>query len=249
MFPKTLHQIWLGRNPFPAEGERWCASFAKFMPDWEYKRWGDADLPALADRFLCPHLILDESIGMGIRCDVLRFELMRLFGGIYLDHDMEIFRPLDELIEENCVHFALSFNSIDDVSTALFASRAGHPFWELLLRRLRASVPPRRPDNPWDVLHLTGYGAVRAALRAWLNDNLQSRELRADDSWTAGWLFEHGDLMLWSREAVHPYHVGELRHEDFRLENFPRAYAAHHWQGQWFGEDAEARAAQARAEA
>lgn len=241
MFSKTIHQIWLGKKSFPEVGERWTEGYRKVMPDWEIKRWGDNDLSGLADRLLCPHLIMDESVGMGVRCDVLRYELIRLFGGIYMDHDMEIFRPLDEILMEDCLHVALSFNTLGDVSTALFASPAGHPFWEFYLKRLGESVPAKRPGNPWDVLHLTGYGALGKALHDWLGGNMESQQLEEGDGWVAGWLFEHGDLVTWSREAVHPYHVGELSHDRFRIADFPRAYAAHHWQGEWFGEDAEAR--------
>ncbi|WP_353566093.1 hypothetical protein [Haloferula sargassicola] len=183
---------------------------------------------------------MDPELGFGIRCDVLRFELIRLFGGLYLDHDMEVLQPLDELILDDCLHIGLSFNSVDAVSTAIFGSPAGHPFWDFHLGRLRESVPPQRPDNPWDVLQLTGYKALASALHEWLQGNYLARELSRPDGFVAGWLFEHCDLVLWSREAVHPYHVGELAFEDFRRENFPNAYAAHHWQGEWFAEHAEA---------
>lgn len=233
MFPKIIHQIWLGSTPFPAMGEKWTASYRRFMPDWEIKRWCDADLAELAGRMRCPHLVLDESLGIGIRCDVLRYEILRIFGGIYLDHDIEIFRPLDEILIEDCLHFALSFNSVDDVSTAMFGSPPGHPFWDRLLKDLENSVSARRPDDPWEVLDLTGYRAVRKSLHAMLKGETEGRTLEAEDGWVAGWLFDEADLVAWSREAVHPYHVGEMRHESFRPADFPRAYAAHHWQGEW----------------
>lgn len=236
MFPKIIHQIWLGRKPFPEMGEAWTASYRKFMPDWEIKRWSDADLPELAERLRCPHLVLDERLGMGIRCDVLRYEIVRLFGGLYMDHDIEIFRPLDEILIEDCLHFALSFNSLDDVSNAMFGSPPGHPFWELLLENLGESVPIRRPEDPWEVLDLTGYRAVRKALRVMLKGQNEGHALEAEDGWVAGWLFEEADFVAWSREAVHPYHVEEMRHEAFRSADFPRAYGAHHWQGEWVEE-------------
>ncbi|WP_193212936.1 glycosyltransferase family 32 protein [Luteolibacter marinus] len=231
--PKTIHQIWLGDNPFPEAGEAWTGTYREYMPDWEVKRWGDADLEELAGKLICPHLVLDESVGMGIRCDVLRYEIVRLFGGLYLDHDMEIFRPLDEIMIEGCLHFALSFNALDDVSTAMFASPPGHPFWDLLLEDLGSSVPSRRPEDPWEVLDLTGFRAVRKNLRTLLGGTNGSRALKAEDGWVAGWLFDEADLVTWSREAVHPYHVEEMRYDAFRKEDYPRAFAAHHWQGEW----------------
>lgn len=78
----------------PGDRGGWTASYRKFSPDWEIKRQGDTDLPELAGKVRRAHLVLDESLGMGIRCDVTGCEIVRLFGGLYLDHDMEIFRPL-----------------------------------------------------------------------------------------------------------------------------------------------------------
>lgn len=82
MIPKTVHQIWLGNHPFPEIALPWQASISKWLPGWEYRLWQDADLPALAEHALCPHLMLDERLGMGIRPDVIRFEILRQHGGL-----------------------------------------------------------------------------------------------------------------------------------------------------------------------
>ena len=86
----------------------------------------------------------------------------------------------------------------------MFGSPPGHPFWDLLLEDLGKSVPNQRPEDPWQVLDLTGYRAVRKALHGLLNGKTEGRALEAEDGWVAGWLFDEADLVTWSREAVHP---------------------------------------------
>lgn len=233
MISRAIHQIWLGDRPFPEQGAAWAAQAREVMPDWDYRLWTDDDLPGLTERLLCPRLVLDDSLPMGIRCDVLRYEIMRLYGGLYLDHDMEVFRPLDEIMERTCLHVGLSFNRLEALSNAIFAAPAQHPFWDLLLRRIDEAVPARPAADPASVLKFTGYIAVHSALLSWLGGNFDALKVVADGCWTAGWPFDHGDVVAWSREAVHPYHFEEMDHGSFRREDFPRAYAAHHWHGEW----------------
>lgn len=211
------------------------------MPDWEYRLWGDADLPKLAENMLCPELVLDESIGMGIRPDVLRFEILRQHGGIYLDHDMEVFRPLDEILVEDCMHFGFDLPGLASCGTAILASPEGHPFWEFYLRRIRATVKPERPADPWAVLNLTGPAALRRAIHEWLGGNFHGTAIVGEKDVVLGHIFEHGDLVGWSREAVFPYHISEHNFAGYCPGKYPQAYAAHHWQGEWFREDAEAK--------
>lgn len=239
MIPRTVHQIWLGQHPYPACAEPWRAAIQHHLPDWTYRLWTDADVADLARASLCPQLLLDETLGMGMRPDLIRYEILRQHGGLYLDHDMELLGPLDEVMASDCLHFGFDQPGPASPGTAILASPAGHPFWEMHLRRLRATVRPVRPDNPWDVLDLTGPHALSRSIHAWLDGNFLGYPLTSPQGLTAGWLFEHGDLVGWSRDAVYPYHWRDLSPPDFRRENFPQAYAAHHWQGEWFREDRE----------
>lgn len=245
MIPKTIHQIWIGRKPFPEVALPWRASITRHLPDWSYKLWTDSDLPGLAENALCPAAMMNPKLGMGIRPDLMRYEILRQHGGLYLDHDMELLGPLEEIMVTDCLHFGFIFPGPKSPACGVLASPAGHPFWEMHLRRIRAVVGDERPDNPWDVLEITGPKALENSLDAWLNQRWHGHKVETESGLLAGWIFEHGDVFGWSREAVYPYFYAEMAPPDFRREFYPLAYAAHHWQGEWFGEDAEYRASMA----
>ena len=41
MIPKVIHYCWFGRNPIPAEYQKYIASWKKFLPDYEIKEWNE----------------------------------------------------------------------------------------------------------------------------------------------------------------------------------------------------------------
>ena len=92
------------------------------------------------------------------------------------------------------------------------------------------------------MLDLTGPQALALAAYAWLNGNLTGQSITTESGFVVGCVHEHGDLFTWSREAVFPYIYTEMHWTEFRQENYPEAYAAHHWGGEWQKEDAACKA-------
>ena len=50
MIPKIIHYCWFGRRPLPELAQKCIASWQKFLPDYEIKRWDESnfDLNACA---------------------------------------------------------------------------------------------------------------------------------------------------------------------------------------------------------
>ena len=76
---------------------------------------------------------MDESISMGIRPDVLRYEILRQHGGLYADYDFELLRPLDEIMIDGCVHFGFELPDQSMIGSAILASPVRRPFWDMML--------------------------------------------------------------------------------------------------------------------
>ena len=90
--PKIIHQIWIGPKPRP---EKWMDSWRLKHPDWEYKLWTEENLPKLRnqDQF-------DKIDTYQGKADILRYELLYEYGGIYIDADCECINTLDDYIRK-----------------------------------------------------------------------------------------------------------------------------------------------------
>jgi hypothetical protein len=73
-----------------------------------------------------------------LRSDVARLEILHREGGIYMDTDMLLLKPLDEFLGEN---FAMSFEpSGDSACNALMISEAGSEFTGLWLENMEMAL-------------------------------------------------------------------------------------------------------------
>ena len=98
--PQIIHQIWIGPNkpPWP-----WINSFRKkFMkqhPDWEYRLWREKEIAKLD---LFNRNMYESEKALSGKANILRYELLFRFGGIYIDADMEWLnrKPLQDLINQ-----------------------------------------------------------------------------------------------------------------------------------------------------
>jgi len=91
--PKIIHQIWIG-TCVPPEFEKFQASCKLYHPDWEYRLWTQNDILAL--HMHNENLVL-KSRNPGEVSDLMRYEILYRYGGVYLDFDCECLQSLDEL--------------------------------------------------------------------------------------------------------------------------------------------------------
>ena len=94
IIPKKIHLIWLGPKTPPIVFKDCLASLKKNLPDWEFKLWTDADVPSLD---LYNQKYFDEETNYAAKSDILRYEILYRFGGVYIDVDIEVIQSLDIL--------------------------------------------------------------------------------------------------------------------------------------------------------
>jgi len=124
--PKIIHQIWLGSDvpeSFIALQESWIEFH--LGRDWCYKLWTDADV---AQMVLYNQEFYDATDNYGVKADILRWEIVYAFGGIYADMDAECLRSFDELLSYD---FFTALQPLDtffvQLGAALFGAVPGHP--------------------------------------------------------------------------------------------------------------------------
>ncbi|MBA3752502.1 hypothetical protein H0X06_07015 [Candidatus Dependentiae bacterium] len=125
--PKTIHQIWVGPHRPPAIFEESQKSIKKHHPDWEYKLWTDADIPSLQ---LYNQHFYDLSDNYGEKADILRYELLYRYGGVYIDVDFICMKPLDILSQYDLWAGTEPLDCMGNVSNAIIGSIPSHPILE-----------------------------------------------------------------------------------------------------------------------
>ena len=116
-------------------------------PKWEIKVWQD---PIQSDGYLLEKYWPKVNSGAQ-RADLIRLDVMYRWGGVYVDGDMRLLKPLDVLVESYGAFFASAFG--DNLEGALFGARKAHPVIralidDLLLNEPDWNVPPDRTTGP-----------------------------------------------------------------------------------------------------
>ena len=95
MIPKIIHYCWFGRGPMPELAIRCIESWHKYMPDYEYKLWNEDNFDVNTTPYTKEAY---EARKFAFVSDYARLVALYLEGGIYLDTDVEVFKPFDSLL-------------------------------------------------------------------------------------------------------------------------------------------------------
>ena len=98
--PKIIHQLWIGPKPPPSNH---MDTWKKMNPDFEYIRW-DERLIQSKITLECKHRIAEMKEING-QADIIRWEILYEYGGIFLDADSICVDKIDDILM-NCKCFA-----------------------------------------------------------------------------------------------------------------------------------------------
>lgn len=141
MITRTIHQIWVGGAPFPAEFAAYQESWRHHHPGWELRLWTDENLPG---DLRWPE-VYEPDRSAAERADLIRLELLWRFGGVYVDTDMECLRPLEPLLAGATLAVAEAKPG-DRLNNALIAAVPRHP----LIGRALDAAHVQTPGEPFD---------------------------------------------------------------------------------------------------
>ena len=96
MIPKVIHYCWFGGNPLPEAAQRCIASWKKWLPDYEIRQWDESNYNVNKIAYTAQAY---ERKKWAFVSDYARFDILYREGGLYFDTDVEVIRPLDDIIE------------------------------------------------------------------------------------------------------------------------------------------------------
>lgn len=125
MIPKILHQFLAGE---PSDDiSRWMATVRKFNPDWKIVVWNPDDIIGL--RLNCEDLKFWCKNWAGVS-NIVRLHALNEFGGVWIDTDCEMLKPLDPLLEHDAF---CALQDTNRICNAVVGAIPEHPFirWQI----------------------------------------------------------------------------------------------------------------------
>ena len=218
--PRTIHRVWLGSDPLPQDYVRYGESWRAHHPGWTMRLWTDSDLEELD----CEEA-LARGRGPAERSDLVRYEVLRRYGGVYVDTDFEAFQPIDPLLEG--VDAFTAYLRVDraKIATGIMGCVPGHPAFEIAAARAAEWIGTVAlgETGPWlmfevvrDFPEVTVFGAELFYPYHWTELHLRDSEFPeayAAHHWSLRFLGKLHERRLEGRERVE-----ELKRELARAE-------------------------------
>lgn len=124
MIPRKIHYCWFGGNALPDIATNCMKSWKKYCPDYEIIRWDESNCDIAANLFVQQAY---EAEKWAFVSDYFRLKIVEEHGGVYLDIDVELLKPLDDLLQlDGFMGFELG--DTNTINTGLgFGATALHP--------------------------------------------------------------------------------------------------------------------------
>jgi len=142
--PKIIHVVWINgkieESGVPEDLKQYIVTWIeKHLDDeWKFKVWTDADV---AKMNLYNQDLYDDATNYGVKSDILKYEIVYNYGGVYVDTDFEALKPLD--LFHHCYDFYVGIQPLDtqylQLGAALFGAIPGHPILKHTIESMKES--------------------------------------------------------------------------------------------------------------
>lgn len=204
MIPKIIHYCWFGQKEKPALVKKCIANWHQFFPEWEIVEWNENNSP-LHIPYVKNAL---KKKRYAFAADYVRFHALNIYGGIYLDTDMEIIKDLTPLLYDD---FFIGKESDEFISAGIIASDKGGRIVKSILNTL---------DKEDAII----FQSIPKIITSVINDNIGINNLLPSEK-------------IYDFSYFYPYNPYDNNRNEvdilFYSDITPETYAIHHWQKSW----------------
>lgn len=149
MIPKVIHYCWFGHGEMSPMMKKCLKSWKKYCPDYKIIEWNEDNFDINSSDWTKEAY---EAKKYAFVADYVRLEVLYRYGGIYIDTDQELIKPLDPFIMHGAF---LGFMEPKSVNTGLMGSEREHPiinqFYRYYENRhfLVSGKPDLNPNTEW----------------------------------------------------------------------------------------------------
>lgn len=124
MIPKIIHYCWISGDPFPEKIQHCYDSWKKALPDYQIVVWDYKKAHAIGSRWVNQAIAAKKY---AFAADYIRFYALYNYGGIYLDSDVEVLKPFDDLLD---LHYFIGKekDSPGGIEAAVIGAEKGIPW-------------------------------------------------------------------------------------------------------------------------
>ncbi len=143
--PKVIYYCWFGKGKLPSLAEKCIRSWKKYCPDYKIVCLNEENFDYSQNKYA---LEAYEAKKWAFVSDYARLKVLYDNGGIYLDTDVELLKPIDTLIEDGGY---MGFDDNGMISTGLgFACEKGNELIGMLLNDYD-NIPFLLSDGTYDI--------------------------------------------------------------------------------------------------
>lgn len=127
MIPKIIHACWFGGKPMPKDIEKNIKTWKKFNPDYEIKIWNEKNFDFSDNKYAFEAY---QSKKFAFVTDYVRLKVIFEYGGIYMDTDVEVIKPLDDFLKYPAFS---GFQAPNSFPTGTMGAEANNKWIKMLL--------------------------------------------------------------------------------------------------------------------
>lgn len=133
MIPKIIHYCWLSDDPLPDKFTEYLNGWKSKLEGYEFIKWDFTRFPK--DQSIWVKEAFDNK-KYAFAADYIRLYAVFNYGGIYLDLDVELLKPFDDLLSKPYM-FAKERKSDPWIEAGCFGAEKGNKFIGLCLERYK----------------------------------------------------------------------------------------------------------------
>lgn len=125
MIPKIIHYCWLSGDAYPPDFAEYQKTWKKNLPDYEFVLWDTNRFDVNSSLWVKQAF---EAKKYAFAADYIRLYALYNYGGIYMDMDIEVLKPFDNILHERGILLGYETEEQDSLEGGFLGCEKGNDF-------------------------------------------------------------------------------------------------------------------------